>query len=163
MSNNTVVKVKVQELTKYGFKNNDKFVNYSKNLSEGDKARVVPGAEFEAEFYVADSGKEYLNKVLSFVNLAGMQTKAVTDINPPVDTERTKRFTPKFTKKDAVDNSMSKEDWNRKDERISRQGLFQACVHALAPVVSLEMLYDEAVKLADKGLEYVNRNTPKSA
>lgn len=150
MSNNTVVKVKVQELTKYGFKNNGKFVNYSKNLFEGDKARVVPGAEFEAEFYVADSGKEYLNKILSTPPI-----KAITDVNPPVDTERTKRFTPKYTKKDAVDNSMSKEEWAQKDQRISRQGAVQAAVIALAPVVSLEQLPSEAIKLAKSMLEFV--------
>jgi len=167
MSQTTVVKVKVEELSKYGFKANGRYVNYSKQITEADKARVVPGAEFEAEYFVSDSGKEYLNKIVARspkVDAPKVETpKAATEAKPNVDSDRAKRFTPKFNKEKAPDNSMSKEDWNRKDERISRQGLIQASFIALAPVVSLETLFDEAVKLADKGLEYVNRNTPKSA
>lgn len=146
-----VVKVKVEELSKFGFKANGRYVGLSKQLPEADKTRLVPGAEFEAEYYVADSGKEYLNKIL------GM--KAVTDVTPPVDTERAQKFTPKefkpkFTKK--ADDSMSKEEWAAKDQRISRQGVIQAAVIALAPVVSLEQLPVEAVKLAISMLEFVN-------
>src|SRR6202142_2828405 len=153
MAINQVVKVTVEALTKFGYKANGKFVNYSKNLPEADKARVVPGAMFEAEYYIADSGKEYLNKIVA---VAPTQPKAapVTDINPPVDQERARKFTPKFTKK--ADDSMSKEEWAAKDQRISRQGVIQAAVIALAPVVSLEQLPEEAVKLATEMLKFVN-------
>ena len=156
MANNTVVKVKVEELTKYGFKNNGKYVNYSKQLAEADKAKVVPGAEFEAEFYVADSGKEYLNKILNTKAIISDIRTPVTDITPPVDQERAKRFTPKFVKKEIPDNTMSKQEWADKDHRISRQGAVQAAVIALAPIVSLELLPTEAVKLARQMLEFVN-------
>lgn len=152
MAQNTVVKVKVEELTKYGFKANGHYVNYSKNLSEADKAKVVPGAELEAEYYVADSGKEYLNKVLA-QNLGVVVS--VADTAPKVDTERAKKFTPKFEKKAALDNTMSKEEWAAKDQRISRQGVIQAAVIALAPVVSLEQLSVEAIKLAETMLTFV--------
>src|ERR1700674_4296782 len=97
MAQTTVVDVTVQELTRYGFKANDRFVNYSKNLSETDKAMIVPGVTLKVEFYVADSGKEYLNKVLGASTL--LTTPAVSDVNPPVDTERAKKFTPKYSKK----------------------------------------------------------------
>lgn len=152
MAQNTVVKVKVESLTKFGYKANDRFVNYSKNLSETDKAKVVPGAEFEAEYYVADSGKEYLNRIVA---MAPTQP-SVTPIQSNPDTERTKRFTPKFTKK--ADDTMSKEEWAAKDQRISRQGAVQAAVIALAPVVSLEQLPSEAIKLAKAMLEFVSPN-----
>lgn len=154
MATNQVVKVKVEQLTKFGFKNNGKFVNYSQKLAETDKARVVPGAEFEAEFYVADSGKEYLNKILSQSAVTQSASTPLT-VTPVVDTERAKRFTPKYTKKDAVDNSMSKEEWAQKDQRISRQGAVQAAAIALAPVVSLEQLPIEMVKLATEMLKFV--------
>lgn len=155
MAQTTIVKVKIQELSKYGFKANDRYVGLSKNLSESDKTKLVPGAEFEAEFYIADSGKEYLNKVLSAIPAKTVNT-VVTDVTPPVDQERAKRFTPKFTKKASTDNGMSKEEWAAKDQRISRQGVIQAAVIALAPVVSLEQLPTEAVKLAIRMLEFVN-------
>lgn len=153
MATNAIVKVKVEELTKYGFKHEGRYINYSKQLAESDKTKVVPGAEFEAEFYVADSGKEYLNKIISQSVVAQSAVVPLT-ITPVVDAERAKKFTPKFTKK--ADDSMSKEEWAAKDQRISRQGVIQAAVIALAPVVSLEQLPIEAVKLAKTMLEFVN-------
>ena len=69
------------------------------------------------------------------------------------DTARAKRFTPKFEKK--KDEAMTRADWDAKDLRISKQGAVQAAVIALAPVVSLEMLPEEAIKLATKMLEFV--------
>jgi hypothetical protein len=160
MATTQMVEVTVQELTRYGFKANDKFVNYSKNLSETDKAMVVPGVTLKAEFYVADSGKEYLNKVLgaSANRTTAPTPAAVTDVNPPVDTERAKKFIPKFTKKNIEPTSagLTKEEWAMKDQRISRQGVIQAAVIALAPVVSLEQLPLEAKKLANSMLAFVN-------
>jgi hypothetical protein len=153
MAQTTVVTVTVEELSKYGFKANGRYVGLSKQLSETDKAMIVPGATFEAEFYIADSGKEYLNKVLK------ASPKAVTDINPPVDTARAKKYTPKaFTpkfKKEEKGEAMTRADWDAKDQRISRQGAVQAAVIALAPVVSLENLPEEAIKLATQMLVFV--------
>jgi len=146
MAQTVVVKVKVDELSKYGYKANGKFVGLSKNLSEVDKARIVPGAEFEAEYYVADSGKEYLNKIL--VAAPGNAQGPATG----VDVERVKKFTPKFTKKE--DNSMSKEEWASKDLRISRQGVIQVAVQ-------ITTNFDEAVELANKMLDYVNNRYTK--
>ena len=154
MAQTTVVKVKIQELTKYGFKANDRYVGLSKNLSEADKTKLVPGAELEAEFYIADSGKEYLNKIVG-QTMPSTQPKGAATPSTAVDVERAKRFTPKFTKKKTPDNSMSKEEWAAKDQRISRQGVIQAAVIALAPVVSLDILPEEAKKLATSMLEFV--------
>jgi len=158
MAQTVVVKVTIEELSKYGFKANGKYVGLSKQLSDADKARLVPGASFEAEYYVADSGKEYLNKILSTVSNTVKQSESKLE----VDAERAVRNTPKafkpsFTKKaDATSAGLSKDEWAAKDRRISRQGCIQAAVHALAPVVSLEQLENEAIKLSDSMLRYVN-------
>jgi hypothetical protein len=148
MATNQVVKVQVQELTKYGFKNNGKFVNYSKNLSEGDKAHVVPGAEFEAEFYIADSGKEYLNKILIVKDVSGNpnEQKAVTSETqkgPTVDVDRAKRFTPKFTKKADDTEKMSKADWNQKDRNMMIGGRSHDAAVIVAAMVNTEAMDKE--------------------
>src|ERR1700690_1264616 len=161
MSNNTIVKVKVEQLSKFGYKDSEGFVSYSKNLTDHDKALVVPGAEFEAELYTAPSGARYLNKIVARAPHVQVSKPVANENGNPgeqseskPDTARAKRFTPKFEKK--ADNSMSKEEWAAKDQRISRQGVIQAAVIALAPVVSLEQLPEEAIKLATEMLKFVN-------
>ncbi len=62
--------------------------------------------------------------------------------------------TPKYAPKS---DTMSKEEWASKDLRISRQGVIQAAVQAVAPLVSLELLYPEAEKLALQMLDFVNQ------
>jgi hypothetical protein len=156
MAQTTVVTVTVEELSKYGFKANGRYVGLSKQLPEGDKALIVPGVTFEAEFYIADSGKEYLNKILKTKTaIVPMPHLAVSDVNPPVDVARVKKFTPKFKKEDKGE-AMTRADWDNKDRRISRQGAIQAAVIALAPVVSLEQLSKEAKLLASEMLDFVN-------
>lgn len=143
MANNTVVKITVQELTKYGFKANDRYVNYSKQLTESDKAKVVPGAELEAEYYIADSGKEYLNKVLSSATVVGSGTES-----PKVDTTRAKKFTPTFNKAAAPDNSMSKADWAAKDRSQLIGGLSHDAAELTAAALTVwGTLQSEAVVL----------------
>lgn len=156
MAQTIAAKITVEELSKYGFKANGRYVGLSKNLSEADKARLVPGASFEAEYYVADSGKEYLNKILSVASVSVPQART-TEAKPNVDTARAKTFTPSFTKKaDATSAGLTKEEWANKDQRISRQGVIQAAVIALAPMVSLERLPVEAMKIAETMLMFVN-------
>jgi hypothetical protein len=152
MSSIVQEQVTVSELSKYGFKVNDEYINYSKTLSEADKGRVVPGLVFTGEFYIADSSKRYLNKIL------GEVAKVVNVVNPivnPIAKPVVAKATPK-AKVDEVSKGLSAEGWADKDRRISRQGLIQASIIALAPIVSLETLFAEARKLADQGLAYVN-------
>ena len=91
MSSTVKVSVVVEELTKYGYKANGKYVNFSQKLSDADKSKVVPGASFEAEYYVSDTGKEYLNKIIIV-----KEVESKKEVMPPVDVERAKKFTPKF-------------------------------------------------------------------
>ena len=160
MATTQIDKIQVSELSKFGFKVGNEFVNYSKQLPEADKTRVVPGAEFDAEMYVADSGKRYLNKIIQSTAVSTSEVMAhqapALNKNPAVDIERAKKFVPKFQKKETADNSMSKDEWAAKDQRISRQGVIQAAVIALAPVVSLDLLPIEAIKLANTMLTFVN-------
>jgi hypothetical protein len=157
MSQTTVVKVKVEEMSKYGFKSNGRYVNYSKQLSDADKAKVVPGAEFDAEYFVADSGREYLNKILSDLK---KNPVGKVEVETKVNTARAKKFTPSFKKKDDAPTSagLTKDEWAAKDRRISRQGCIQAAVQALGPSYGDESaLFVASVKLADKMLEYANQ------
>ena len=160
MAQTKMMDVTIQELTKYGFKANDRYVGWSKNLDESAKIPVIPGRTFSMELYVADSGKEYVNKIL----------KQVGEQNPSakVDTVRAKKYTPKEAKtpvtvatgvvKTAEDKPMLRADWDAKDRRISRQGMLQACLQAVSPMYSdVNALFEAASELADKGLEYVNR------
>lgn len=141
--------IEVQELTRYGVKVNNEYVNWSKNINPAQKAQVVPGASYEAEIYVADSGKEYINKINSKPG-----SEAITGSKPAkADTPKYKPSAPAGPPKN---DGMSKDEWAAKDLRISRQGVIQAAVQAVAPLVSLELLHTEAVKLANQMLEFVN-------
>jgi hypothetical protein len=91
-----------------------------------------------------------LNKIIQTASGAVNTSKPIIS----ADLERARKFTPKFTKKE--DNSMSKEEWASKDLRISRQGVIQAAVQAVAPIVALEEVYNEAEKLANQMLKFVN-------
>jgi len=113
MASNILEKITVSKLTKYGFQiqGSDDFINYSKQLKESDKTKIVPGAEFDVEFYVADSGKRYLNKI---VLTSANQTEAVFTASQ--NNEPKKVFTPKFNKPEtAVSSTMSKDEWKAKD------------------------------------------------
>lgn len=119
MSANVIVKVQVEKLTKYGYADSEGYVSYSKNLTDHDKALVVPGASFEAELYTAPSGSRYLNKIVArSAHVAAPKAVESQAAAATVDVERAKKFTPKFTKVTAVDNSMSKADWANKDRNM---------------------------------------------
>jgi hypothetical protein len=65
-------------------------------------------------------------------------------------------------KKAAASETMSKADWHDKDVRISRQGLFQACLQSVGLLQlntgnTLEDYLKLVEQAADRGLEYVNR------
>jgi len=151
MATNVKEKVTVAELSKYGFKAGGEYYNWSKNIKEEDKGKIVPGASFDMDIYVADSGKKYVNAVNGM--LSPGEAPAVA---PKFNAPRT-ASTPKYEgRKAAVSDSMSKEEWAAKDRRISRQGCIQAAVQALAPTLASDVLFDAASKLADQMLVYVN-------
>ena len=144
MATTIVEKVSVTELTKYGFKDaTGAYINWSKNLKDSEKTPVVPGRTFDMELYVADSGKKYVNKVMAESN------NGKATVTPRVTSKVTLKATP------ATATTMSKEEWQAKDVRISRQGVIQASVQALSGQVPVEELYTEAAKLATQMLEFV--------
>jgi hypothetical protein len=145
MAQTVLEKIQVSELSKFGFKVGDEYINYSKQLNDSDRALVVPGASFEAELYVADSGKRYLNKIVSKTSHVEAPTKAAVS-----KTSTTPKVTPKS------DEAMTRADWDAKDRRISRQGVIQAAVQAVAGFSTMEDVFDNATLLAAQMLKFVN-------
>jgi hypothetical protein len=86
MANTIVANVEVAELTKYGFKDgNGAYVGWGKQLKDSEKTPVVPGRVFEMELYIADSGKQYVNKVLKQLEIgSGTPVKSTTGVPKPV-------------------------------------------------------------------------------
>lgn len=150
MASTTVVKVRVQELSKFGFKNSDRYVNYSKQLKDSDKMKVVPGAEFEAEFYVSDSGKEYLNKILSeVVQPKKNEPKATVK----AEAKETKKAEPAGL--GSLSATMSKADWSNKDRSQLIGGLSHDAATLSVAIMNVQGTTDvsEAVSLFEEVLK----------
>ncbi len=147
MSNTVKERIKVDELSKFGFKVGQEYINYSKHIPEADKTNVVPGAEFEAELFVADSGKRYLNKILFSVPSAKVADASLGTVQKAVDTERAKKFTPKFQKKDES-ATMSKSEWQAKDRSQLIGGLSHDAAAITAAMLGLQVYNntDEVLK-----------------
>ena len=159
MSNNVVVPVKVEKLTKFGYADEKGYVSYSKNMSDSDKALVVPGASFEAEIYTADSGARYLNKIVAraaHVDAPKAQANTVKVEKPITALKSVNTPEVKPIAKAVADVPMTRVDWDNKDARISRQGAIQAAVRAVASFSTQEDVFNNAVLLATQMLEFVN-------
>ncbi len=143
--------VKVDALSKFGFKSGDEYINWSKLLKDEDKVNVVPGRTLQMDLYVAESGKRYVNKVLNEVQSADVPTlvkkvaKSVTVLPMPKAVS------------EALDKPMLRADWDAKDRRISRQGVIQAAVQAVSSYVTEENHLQVAELLATKMLEFVGK------
>ena len=136
MSQETIV---IEKNGKFGPMVNGTYYSFSK-FYKGEKQLAV-GNTYEVDVFISDSGKKYINAVV------GEAPKIVAPVfnNTPVA-------------KAVKDSGMSKDEWQAKDTRISRQGVWQAAVQALAPAYTeLDKLIKEAEVLANAGLEYVNR------
>lgn len=151
----SVVKEKVQvvELTKYGFKDGTgAYVGWSKQLPEAAKTPVVPGRSFDMELYIADSGKRYVNAIIAQATEIPLPVAPRGPGRPPkvgASIQHNFECTP-------AGAAMTRTDWDNKDTRISRQGVIQAAVKALAGQVPLEALFTEAELLAEDMLKFVN-------
>ncbi len=140
-------RIKIAELTKFGFKVGTEYVNFSKQLPEGDKTNVVPGAELDVELYVADSGKRYLNKILS--GIAAQSVKpAVAMAAPEVKAEvpAKKAFVPKFQKKDES-TTMSKSEWQAKDRSQLLGGLCHDAAQLTLAAVTVGASSEDVLKM----------------
>ena len=134
--------VTVDELSKFGFKSEGVYYNWSKKCPDDQKASVVPGRKFEMEIYVADSGKKYCNKILQPVpGIADSKPVPLPRLAPPSP---------------SADAPMTRSDWEAKDQRISRAGVIQAAVRAVGPVVPIEEIFPTAKALAEQMLAFVN-------
>jgi hypothetical protein len=129
---------KVESITKFGFVADGKKYRYE-DVSI-DRATIVPGAEIFPEDKPLPPGIYPYEEAIKH---------PIREMTKVVDTERAKVFTPKFNQAQAPSSTMSKDEWAQKDRRISRQGCLQVAVQVAAT-------FEEAVKLADKMLAYVN-------
>lgn len=102
---------------------------------KGEK-QLTLNTPIDVDVFVSDSGKKYINSVLG----AGVPTAEAPKAVVPAP----KKATPK-----AESTTMSKEEWQAKDVRISRQGCIQVAVQVTGN-------FEEAIVLADKMLGYVN-------
>src|ERR1700676_2578202 len=112
MAQTKVMDVEVKEFSKFGFKDGQgNYVNWSKTIKDADKSQVVPGRKFSVEMYVADSGKNYVNKVLR--QLEAVASVPVKNINTGklVDSTVVKAVTSSAKSSD----TMSKAEWQSKD------------------------------------------------
>ena len=135
-------KVTVTELSKYGVKVGNEYYNWSKQIKEADKGCVVPGATFDMELYVADSGRKYINSVAALAEPASPKPAAA------VKPEATKpSFVAKAVAK-AKGEEMTRADWEEKDKRIGRAGVIQVAVQVTAN-------FDDAIELANKMLKFI--------
>lgn len=126
------------------------YYSYGK-FFKGDK--LMQGQAAEVEIYVTAKGNKYINKVVSLLS-----TPADAVVSTPVEVPvKRGRKAAVVDAPKAVDNTMSKADWQAKDNRISRQGVIQAAVQAVSShSQDLETLFVNAEMLANKMLEYVN-------
>ena len=131
--------VRVESLGKWGPKVGNEFYGWSKQIKEADKGKVVPGGEYLMDVYIADSGKKYVNAVTP-VNNTGLMPKPAAKAEPKAEPVKT------VAKKS---EEMTRADWDSKDRRISRQGCIQVAVQ-------VESKFEDAVKLAERMLEFVN-------
>jgi hypothetical protein len=147
MASTLTENVAVTELSKYGVKVGNEYYNWSKQIKESDKGKVVPGGTYAMDLYVADSGKRYINSVNGEIlvpkEVTHPQVKVETSVKA-VDVGRAKKYTPKAE----VSAGLSKDEWAAKDRRISRQGCIQVAVQVAGT-------FEEAVVLADKMLTFV--------
>lgn len=147
MATTQLEKVTVEEMSKFGFKDKHGYISWGARLKDEAKIPVVPGRTFNMEIYTADSGTRYVNKVLQMVESADVPKakslpKASTKVSEPAGT------------KDAV---MTRADWDAKDTRISRQGVIQAAVQAVASFSTAETMFKNAELLAKEMLKFVNQ------
>lgn len=139
--------LKVDSLSMYGFKVGTEYVNWSKKITDADKAKVVPGVTLEADLFVSDSGKKYLNAVLKTLDL-GATTPTAAKFTP---TEK-KAYAPKTVAK-AVAATVGR-DFDKEARGKSRFGFFTAAVQSpfVATMNSQEEVINFAKAVADAGM-----------
>lgn len=142
--------IKVKQLSKYGVQlENGDYVNWSKQINESEKGKVVPGGTYDVEMYRADSGKGYINSVVANGNVSPAIVAPIFKDTPVVKPMKACVHTlTEFSKK--LSGEMTRSDWDAKDRRISRQGCIQVAVQ-------VESDFAKAAALAEKMLEFVSK------
>lgn len=99
---------------------------------------------------------------IAAVDPAKLQNQEIATPAQLVAVSEIKKSIVKAGAKFTSDTTMSKSDWADKDRRISRQGLFQACLGSVGLLQlntgnTLEDYLKIVEQAAERGLEFVNR------
>jgi len=131
------MKINVKAKSAYGIlnKETESWVNVDKEHKDVLES-IVPGNTYELD----------KDSFFTKATLVGELKKKATN------SKTKQKWTPGVSNKD----TMSKEEWAAKDVRISRQGVIQAAVKAVASNGVIDD-FKQMEDLADKMLDYVNK------
>ncbi len=151
--NVTTELIKVTGVSPYSVYSGQQRYSFNKNVNS---TMFTKGNTYSINMKVGPKGAKYIDSVSNDLGvLAGDATPVATSATGTLDANINVRSS--FQKKD---DGMSKAEWAAKDKRISRSGVIQAAVVAVAPhSQSVEDLQAKAFILANAMLEYVNRST----
>lgn len=97
----------VQELTRYGFKANNEYINWHPDIPQDQKGIVVPGGVYQVTYTVNTSGKKYATGVTASKD-APAPLKAGDKLTPTVTNQPVKQEA-------VIGNSAKGTDWAAKD------------------------------------------------
>jgi len=133
--------VQIKQLTKYGFQLEDgSYVNWSKNLKDTDKLKVVPGASLEIELYISDKGSKYANSI-------GAQ---VGEVKAPPKTEMKEK--PGVATYQKVSAALAPRDFDKEARGKTRCALLEALWSNPSTDTSNK---EDVFKLVEAGVAFV--------
>lgn len=120
MATTALETLNVKQLSKFGFQlESGEYIGWSKNIPDTDKGKVVAGGEYQCEVYRADSGKGYVNKVVS------SSAPAVKKAAPA-------------PAKAAASETMTKAEWSAKDRSQLIGGLSHDAATVVAALIAVD-------------------------
>jgi len=127
------------------------------------KEDFTPGASYKVTFNEGPKGGKYINAMEQVDNVPVSKSTSIVKGFPGEDVSSKARkivIEPQSKRPTNGDDKMTKADWAAKDRRISRSGVVQAAVQAVAASGlsrSLDDLRNDSIVLAGHMLDWVNK------
>jgi len=139
MSKETVV---IESLGKWGPKINGEYYSFSKKIQESDKGKLVPGGTFDLDIWTAESGKKYINAVVS--SAVAVAEKPVAKATSP----EVKAFVAKVKAQasEAKSETMTKAEWSAKDRSQLIGGLSHDAATLVAASVTANVPLEQVLE-----------------